>query len=62
MVMAERGIRNKELAALTGIHPTALSKIKNRSFLTRIDAETLNALCAALQCQPGNLMVYEKDE
>ena len=60
--MAERDISNKELAVLTGMHPTSISKLKTRRRLTRIDEETLNALCAALNCQPGDLMVYEKDE
>jgi putative transcriptional regulator len=60
--MAERRISSKELAALTGMHPTSISKIKNRFRLTRIDEETLNALCKALKCQPGELMVYEEDE
>ncbi|MBW4466374.1 MAG: helix-turn-helix transcriptional regulator [Pegethrix bostrychoides GSE-TBD4-15B] len=29
--------------------------------LTRIDKSTLNALCKALKCQPGDLMRYEED-
>ena len=62
VVMAERDISNKELAVLTGMHPTSVSKLKTRRRLTRIDEATLNALCEALQCQPGDLMVYEKDE
>ncbi|HAZ46472.1 MAG TPA: transcriptional regulator [Cyanobacteria bacterium UBA11369] len=62
VVMAERNISNKELAALTGMHPTSISKIKTRRRLTRIDEDTLNTLCEALSCQPGDLMVYEKDE
>ncbi|MFB2979265.1 helix-turn-helix domain-containing protein [Microseira sp. BLCC-F43] len=61
-MMAERNISNKELAALTGMHPTSISKIKTRRRLTRIDEETLNTLCEALCCQPGDLMVYEKEE
>jgi putative transcriptional regulator len=62
IVMAERHISNKELAVLTGMHPTSLSKLKNRLRLTRIDEATLNALCQALRCQPGDLMVYEPDQ
>lgn len=61
-MMAERNINNKELAALTGMHPTSISRLKTRRHLTRIDQETLNTLCEALSCQPGDLMVYEKDE
>ncbi|MEZ2277498.1 MAG: helix-turn-helix domain-containing protein [Microcoleus sp.] len=62
VVMADRNISNKELAALIGMHPTSVSKIKTRRRLTRIDEATLSALCRALKCQPGDLMVYEEDE
>lgn len=61
VVMADRNISNKELAARVGMHPTSVSKIKTRRRLTRIDESTLNALCKALNCQPGDLMVYEED-
>ncbi|MEG4507688.1 helix-turn-helix transcriptional regulator [Microcoleus sp. F6_B4] len=60
VVMAERNISNKELAALVGMHPTSVSKIKTRRRLTRIDEATLDAFCKALNCQPGDLMVYEE--
>ena len=60
--MADRNISNKELAARVGMHPTSVSKIKTRRRLTRIDETTLNALCKALNCQPGDLMVYEEDD
>jgi len=62
VVMADRNISNKELAALMGMHPTSVSKIKTRRRLTRIDEATLSGLCRALKCQPGDLMVYEEDE
>ncbi len=60
--MAERDIRNKELALLIGMNPRSVSRLKTRRRLTRIDEPTLNALCKALKCQPGDLMVYEEDE
>lgn len=62
VVMAERDIRNKELALLIGMNPRSVSRLKTRRYLTRIDEPTLNALCKALKCQPGDLMVYEEDE
>ncbi|MEG3837502.1 helix-turn-helix transcriptional regulator [Microcoleus sp. K1-B6] len=62
VVMADRNISNKELAARVGMHPTSVSKIKTRRRLTRIDETTLDALCKALNCQPGDLMVYEEDQ
>lgn len=60
--MAERGISNNELALLIGMHPTSISRLKVRRRFTRIDESTLNALCHALKCQPGDLMVYEEDK
>ena len=56
--MAERNVRNKDLAALTGISERSISRLKGRRQVSRIDSETLDALCKALQCQPGDLMVY----
>ena len=61
VVMAERNINNKELALLIGMNPTSVSRLKARRRLTRIDEATLNSLCKALKCQPGDLMVYEED-
>ncbi|MGD2184202.1 helix-turn-helix domain-containing protein [Lusitaniella coriacea] len=62
VVMAERNISNKELAKRTGMHPTSISKLKTRRRLTRIDENTLSTLCEVLNCQPGDLMVYEKEK
>jgi putative transcriptional regulator len=60
--MAERDISNKELAALTQMHPTTISRLKTRRRFPKIDESTLSALCKALKCQPGDLMVYEEEE
>ena len=60
-MMAERDVSNKELAASTGMSPNSISRLKVRRYLTRVDHDTLNALCKALSCQPGDLLVYEKD-
>ncbi|MBD2579902.1 helix-turn-helix transcriptional regulator [Oscillatoria sp. FACHB-1406] len=62
VVMAERDIRNKELARLTGMNPRSISRLKTRRRLTRIDEATLSTLCKALDCQPGDLLVYEDEE
>lgn len=62
MVMAERNISNKELARLIGMHPTSVSRLRVRRYLNRIDGDTLSLLCKALQCQPGDLMVYDEED
>lgn len=62
VVMAERDISNKELASLIGKHPHSVSRLKQHRRLPRIDESTLDALCKALKCQPGDLIVYQEDE
>ena len=62
VIMAECNISNKELAVLTGMTPRSISRLKVRGRFTRIDESTLNALCKALNCQPGDLLVYEEDK
>jgi putative transcriptional regulator len=44
------------------MNPKSVSRLKVRRRLTRIDESTLNSLCKALNCQPGDLMVYEEEE
>ena len=61
-MMAERKISNKELAFLIGRHPKSISRLKLHDRLPRIDEPTLDALCKALKCQPGDLIVYEEGE
>ncbi|MDY6783433.1 MAG: helix-turn-helix domain-containing protein [Cyanobacteriota bacterium] len=60
-VMAERDIRNCDLARAIEMEPSSVSRLKRRRRLTRIDESTLDALCKALQCQPGDLLVYEEE-
>ncbi|MEH2180525.1 helix-turn-helix domain-containing protein [Nostoc sp.] len=62
VIMAERNIKNNELACLINMNPVSISKLKVRRRFTRIDESTLNALCKALNCQPGDLLVYEEDK
>ena len=57
-IMARRKIRLNELAALVGITETNLSILKNGK-AKAIRFSTLLALCEALDCQPGDLLVVE---
>lgn len=56
-IMADRELDYRKLAELTGLHPVTVNKLKN-TFVAppRIDSTTLNKLCEALGCQPGDLM------
>jgi len=60
VVMATQKIRSKELAALLGITEANLSLLKNGK-VKGVKMVTLDKLCAALDCQPGDLLEYQKD-
>ena len=45
------------LAKDSGMHPSVLSKYVNNQ-VREISLETLNAMCKALHCRPGELIEY----
>ena len=59
-VMADRKISLKDLAEQVGIENINLSKIKTGK-VSAIRFSTLNAICEALDCQPGDILEYQKD-
>ncbi len=60
-VMADREVDNQRLHELTGLHLGTIAKLRNNP-PSRLDTDTLNKLCKALQCQPGDLLRYVPDE
>lgn len=54
-VMADREINNRMLHEMTGLHIGTIAKLRNNP-PTRVDIETLDKLCTALNCQPGELL------
>ena len=56
-VMAKRKIRLNELAEKIGITEANLSILKNDK-AKAIRFSTLEALCGALNCQPGDLLEF----
>ena len=60
IIMAEKEIRGKELAERVGITEANLSKLRTGK-VKAIRFSTLEALCKALNCQPGDLLVYIED-
>ena len=57
-MMARQGIRTrKKLAEAAGVHQTQIGKIVDGR-VKRVDLSTLEGLCRALQCQPGDLLEY----
>ncbi|MEW1962974.1 helix-turn-helix transcriptional regulator [Microbacterium sp. NPDC077644] len=60
VMLARRKMAVGELAERIGITPTNLAVLKNgRAKAVRFT--TLDALCQALDCQPGDLLRYEPD-
>lgn len=60
LVMAKRKIRSKALAAEIGITEANLSLMKNGK-IKGIKLDTVERLCKALNCQPGDLFYYEEE-
>lgn len=56
-VMADRKISLAELAERVGITNSNLSKIKNGHAVS-VRFSTLDQICRALDCQPGELLEY----
>jgi len=60
-MMAKRDIfTNKRLADMTGIAPWRVGEMV-KGKVKRIDVETLEKLCRALGCQPGELLEFVDD-
>ena len=60
-VMADRKISLNELAQKVGISNVNLSNIKTGK-ISAIRFSTLNAICDVLECQPGDILEFKKDE
>jgi putative transcriptional regulator len=60
IMMAQRRKGLMELSKEIGITPANLSILKNNK-AKAIRLETLEKLCIALQCQPGDLIRYTPD-
>ncbi|MCP4747655.1 MAG: helix-turn-helix transcriptional regulator [Desulfobacteraceae bacterium] len=60
VVLAKRKMKSIELAKLIGITEQNLSILK-RGKAKAIRISTLEAICKHLDCQPGDLLEYQKD-
>lgn len=60
-VMKEQKVKLKDLADKIGLTEANLSNIKTGK-ISAIRFTTLNALCKELNCQPGDILVYNEDE
>lgn len=57
VVLAKRKMRSRELAERIGITEQNVSLLKSGK-VRGVRFETLEAICEALQCQPGDLLEY----
>ena len=60
-MLAKRKMQSKELAELLGITQANLSILKTGK-AKGIRFDTLEAICKALNCQPGDVLEYVAEE
>jgi putative transcriptional regulator len=60
-LLLERRMSLAELADRTGLSAANLAILRNGE-AQALRVATLEALCQALRCQPGDLLGYEEDE
>lgn len=60
VMLAKRKMRVTELAEKVGITPANISVLKNGK-VRAIRLSTLEAICKALECQPGDILEYSPD-
>lgn len=60
VMLAKRKMSSGELAQKVGISPTNLSILKTGK-ARAIRFSTLEAICKALDCQPGDIMEYREE-
>ncbi|MGB5941582.1 MAG: helix-turn-helix transcriptional regulator [Leeuwenhoekiella sp.] len=56
-VLADREMKSKELAAIIGITEANLSILKSGK-AKAVRFSTLEAICEALDCQPGDILAF----
>lgn len=61
VMLAKRKMTVKELSEKVGITIANLSILKNGK-AKAIRLSTLDAICKALDCQPGDILEYKNDE
>ena len=59
-VMADRKMSLNELSEKVGVANVNLSKLKN-GHVSAIRFSTLEAICDVLDCQPGDLIEFQKE-
>ncbi|KGU85403.1 helix-turn-helix domain-containing protein [Pseudomonas mediterranea] len=60
VMLATRKVKSKDLAAAIGITEANLSLLKQGK-VKGIRLATLEAICNYLECQPGDLLIYQPE-
>lgn len=58
-LLSDRGYSATYWLRNQGLSPTIVNKLRKNE---RINTDTINRLCALLDCQPGDIMEYEKSD
>ena len=61
VMLARRKMRSKTLAEMVGITEANISLLKSGK-VKGIRFETLEAICRALDCQPGDILEFRLDQ
>ena len=61
VMLARRKVRSKELAERIGITEANLSLLK-QGRVKGVRFDTIEKICAFLDCQPGDLLVYRPSD
>jgi putative transcriptional regulator len=61
VVLAEKRMKSNQLADIVGITTANLSILKTGK-AKAVRFSTLEAICEALECQPGDILEYRKEE
>nr|WP_319382675.1 helix-turn-helix transcriptional regulator [uncultured Roseibium sp.] len=61
VMLARRKMRSKELAERIGITEQNVSLLKSGK-VKGVRFDTLEKICEALDCQPGDILVFEREE
>ena len=61
VMLAMREMTQKELAEKTGIRPPTISAICTGT-IKHLPVDVLDRLCDVLDCQPGDIIEFVKDE
>ncbi|WP_081972596.1 helix-turn-helix domain-containing protein [Leptolyngbya sp. KIOST-1] len=61
-VMARKRMRNKDLAEYLDITENSVYRLRKADDMPRLTPQRLEGICAALQCQPGELLVWVPEE